>query len=158
MNTSQVEFNPNYSFNRPVFRVVSSLCNGFNNTSRNHSEAAHFQCPTSNYTRSTYVSAAVWNMCGDILSELRTINGNGNDGSNAPNQGNKYFQKAFTSYSLSYCNIKNWHEPLKSSIWTGGDAPRMEATTIFGRLDDSMIAVVERYDVVRNAVQNWQPL
>jgi hypothetical protein len=121
VNTSQGEFNPDYSFNRPDFGVVSSICNGFNNASQNYSESASFQCTTGNCTWSTYVSAAVCSRYEDISSELRATVGQGSDGSNVPNQGNMFFQDGFTNYSLSYCNIKNWHIPFEKldTDWWG---------------------------------------
>jgi hypothetical protein len=114
VNTSQGEFNPDYSFNRPDFGVVSSIYNGFNNASQDHSEPASFQCTTGNCTWSNFVSAAVCSRCENVSSELRTMAGEGSDGSNVPNQGNLFFKDGLTNYSLSYCNIKNWHTPLKT--------------------------------------------
>jgi hypothetical protein len=115
--TPQGVFNQDYSFNRPDFGILSSIYNGFNNA-QIESESANFQCTTGNCTWSAYVSAAVCSKCEDVSSELKTTVGKGKkgDGTNVPAQGNILVEGRFTNYSLPYCNIRNWDQPLTEPV------------------------------------------
>jgi len=112
LNTTNGVLTLESSINRPDFGIVSSLYNGFSNSSIYRSEAASFQCTTGNCTWAPFVSAAVCSRCEDVSGDLKSTPGYGRDGSNVPNQGNIMMTGNYTTYSLPYANIKNFHSPF----------------------------------------------
>ncbi|KAJ4338242.1 hypothetical protein N0V95_008100 [Ascochyta clinopodiicola] len=94
---------------RPDFGFISSVYNGFQNTSSFRNDAIGAECSTGNCTWSVFTSAAVCSSCKDVSSHMKRIKMSGKNGTNIPTLGslNRY-QGDFVRFELPYANIRNY--------------------------------------------------
>jgi hypothetical protein len=95
---------------RPDFGVVSSIYNGFQNTSAYRNDGGTNSCPTGNCTWPVFASAAFCSSCNDISNHLVVVTGNGPGGSNNRPPYPARVEGDYTAYTLPYANISNYNE------------------------------------------------
>jgi hypothetical protein len=92
---------------KPDFGFISSIYNGFQNTSTFRNDAIGAVCSTGNCTWPLYTSAALCSACEDISSQFKRLEVFGKNGSNVPSYLNGY-ERHFVKFELPYANIRNY--------------------------------------------------
>lgn len=94
---------------RPDFGFISSVYNGFQNTSTFRNDAIGADCSTGNCTWPVYTSAAVCSSCEDVSSHMKVQKIYGKNGTNIPTVGSNPWEADFIKYELPYANIRNYY-------------------------------------------------
>lgn len=113
---------------RPDFGFISSVYNGFQNTSTFRNDAIGAEFSTGNCTWPVFSSAAVCSSCEDVSSQMQYVRRYGSKGTNVPVPGTPtYYNKGdFVAFYLPYGNIKTISGPSTTS--SQGSARRREHT------------------------------
>ena len=92
---------------KPDFGFISSVYNGFQNTSTFRNDDIGVECSTGNCTWPVYTSAAVCSSCEDVSSQIERREFFDTKGTNIPSAYNGY-KGHFIRFELPYANIRNY--------------------------------------------------
>lgn len=147
---------------RPDFGFISSVYNGFQNTSAFRNDAIGAECSTGNCTWPVFSSAAVCSQCEDVSAHMQSARRYGGAGTNVPKPGSPsdLYKGHFVTHTLPYGNIRNYVGPFDVSTTANSTQPRtymtanstFEAnrTISFQDLDTLLMAFL-----VMRAPQDW---
>lgn len=117
---------------RADFGFISSVYNGFQNTSNFRNDAIGAECSTGNCTWPVFTSAAVCSACEDVSSYITRHQFYGINGTNIPTTTNTY-EGHFIKFELPYANIRNYvgliEEGQTADSQVGGARTYMTANT-----------------------------
>lgn len=92
---------------RADFGFISSVWQGFQNTSAFRNDAIGVECSTGNCTWPVYTSAAVCSSCEDVSERMVRRQFHGRNGTNVPSVFNAY-EGDYVKFELPYANIRNY--------------------------------------------------
>jgi hypothetical protein len=139
---------------RPDFGFISSVYNGFQNTSTFRNDAIGAECSTGNCTWPVFSSAAVCSSCEDVSSHMQYMRRNGSKGTNVPipGQPSDYNKGEFVAFSLPYGNIRNYIGPFDNikpgernaqrTYMTANSTFEANRTISFQHLDTLLMAII----------------
>ena len=147
---------------RPDFGFISSVYNGFQNTSTFRNDAIGAECTTGNCSWPVFSSAAVCSSCENVSDQMQRIQRYGSKGTNVPIPGTSdgYGKGEFVAFSLPYGNIRNYIGPLDNdepgkptlqrTYMTANSTFEANRTISFQHLDTLLMAIL-----VMRASDDW---
>lgn len=96
------------------FGFISSVWNGFQNTSTFRNDAIGVECSTGNCTWPVFTSAAVCSSCEDVSINIIRREFYGRNGTNVPSYTN-FYENSYVKFELPYANIRNYKGLLNTT-------------------------------------------
>ena len=96
------------------FGFISSVWNGFQNTSTFRNDAIGTECITGNCTWPVFTSAAVCSSCEDVSRDIIRREFRGRNGTNIPSYAN-FYKGDYVKFELPYANIRNYRGILNTT-------------------------------------------
>ena len=96
------------------FGFISSVWNGFQNTSTFRNDAIGTECSTGNCTWPVFTSAAVCSSCEDVSRNIVRREFHGRNGTNIPSLINPH-EDYYVKFELPYANIRNYRGFLNTT-------------------------------------------